>query len=92
VALRALDAAGIAWAEVFVGGGSAAVAAATMAGLGVSPLARRTAPPSTVDVGPRLGLPALAPIEVMLHSRLSDPRLAGALRGLAAAFRMPVAA
>lgn len=92
VALRALDAAGIAWAEVFVGGGSSAVAAATMAGLGVSPLARRTAPPGTVDVGPRLGLPALAPIEVMLHSRLSDPRLAGALRGLAAAFRMPVAA
>ncbi|TSD89284.1 LysR family transcriptional regulator, partial [Mycobacterium sp. KBS0706] len=92
VALRALDAAGIAWAEVFVGGGSSAVAAAVMAGLGVSPLARRTAPPGTVDVGPRLGLPALAPIEVMLHSRLSDPRLAGALRGLAAAFRMPVAA
>jgi hypothetical protein len=29
---------------------------------------------------------------VMLHSRLSDTRLAGALRGLAAAFRLPVAA
>ncbi|WP_342236445.1 LysR family transcriptional regulator [Inquilinus sp. OTU3971] len=91
-ALRALDAAGIPWVEVFVGGGGAAVAAAAMAGLGVSPLARRTAPPGTADVGPRLGLPALAPSEVMLHSRLSDPRLAGALRGLAAAFRLPVAA
>ena len=92
VALRALDAAGIAWVEAFVGGGSAAVAAATAAGLGVSPLARRTAPPGTADVGPRLGLPALAPSDVMLHSRLSDARLAAALRGLAAAFRLPVAA
>jgi len=92
VALRALDSAGIAWVEAFIGGGSAAVAAAALAGLGISPLARRTAPPGTADVGPRLGLPALAASEVMLHSRLSDARLAGALRGLAAAFRMPVAA
>jgi DNA-binding transcriptional LysR family regulator len=91
-ALRALDAAGIPWVEVFVGGGGAAVAAATVAGLGVSPLARRTAPPGTIDVGPRLGLPALAATDVMLHSRLADARLAGALRGLAAAFRLPVAA
>ncbi|MFE0758116.1 LysR family transcriptional regulator [Inquilinus sp. NPDC058860] len=91
-ALRALDATGIPWVEVFVGGGGAAVAAAAMAGLGVSPLARRTAPPGTVDIGPRLGLPALAATDVMLHSRLSDARLAGALRGLAAAFRLPVAA
>ncbi|MGK9167382.1 LysR family transcriptional regulator [Inquilinus limosus] len=91
-ALRVLDAAGIPWVEVFVGGGGAAVAAAAMAGLGVSPLARRTAPPGTVDVGPRLGLPALASTDVMLHSRLADPGLAAALRGLAAAFRLPVAA
>jgi DNA-binding transcriptional LysR family regulator len=92
IALRVLDAAGIACVEAFIGGGSAAVAAATMAGLGVSPLARRTAPPGTVDVGPRLGLPVLASSDVMLHSRLSDARLSGALRGLAAAFRLPVAA
>jgi len=91
-ALRALDAAGIPWVEVFVGGGGAAVAAATVAGLGVSPLARRTAPPGAVDVGPRLGLPVLAATDVMLHSRLADARLTAALRGLAAAFRLPVAA
>jgi len=77
-ALRALDAAGIPWVEVFVGGGGAAVAAATVAGLGVSPLARRTAPPGAVDVGPRLGLPVLAATDVMLHSRLADARLTAA--------------
>jgi DNA-binding transcriptional LysR family regulator len=92
VALRLLDAAGIAWTESFIGGGSAAVSAATTAGIGVSPLSRRTAPPGTTDVGPRLGLPMLASSDVMLHSRLSDARLSGALRGLAAAFRLPVAA
>src|SRR5215207_3424302 len=36
-----LDAAGVPWAEVFVGGGVAAVAAAVMAGLGVAALAPR---------------------------------------------------
>jgi DNA-binding transcriptional LysR family regulator len=44
VALRTLSAAGIAWQEVFVGGGVAAVGAAVAAGLAVSPLARRVAP------------------------------------------------
>src|SRR3989344_3090397 len=41
---QALDAGGIAWAEVFVGGGVAAVAAAVMAGLGVAALAPRMLP------------------------------------------------
>ena len=53
---QALDTAGIAWAEVFVGGGVAAVAAAVMAGLGVAALAPRMLPLGAVDVGARLGL------------------------------------
>jgi hypothetical protein len=85
VALQALDAAGVARAEAFVGGGD-------RGGLGVPPLARRTAPPVTIDAGPRLGPPAQAPSDVMLHSRLSDARLAAALRGLAASLCLPVAA
>jgi len=44
-AIRALDKAGIAWSERFVGGGVTAVVAAAMAGLAVAPLARRIAPP-----------------------------------------------
>jgi DNA-binding transcriptional LysR family regulator len=88
VALRALTQAGIAWQEVFVGGGVAAVGAAVAAGLAVSPLARRVAPRGLVDVGARLGLPALPESRVTLHSRVRDPRSVETLRlvanGLAA--------
>lgn len=88
VALRTLTEAGIAWQEVFVGGGVAAVGAAVAAGLAVSPLARRVAPRGLLDVGARLGLPALPQSRVTLHSRVRDPRSAETLRlvanGLAA--------
>jgi DNA-binding transcriptional LysR family regulator len=89
VALRTLTAAGIDWQEVFVGGGVAAVGAAVAAGLAVSPLARRVAPRGLIDVGARLGLPALPESRVTLHSRVREPRSAETLRllanGLAAA-------
>jgi DNA-binding transcriptional LysR family regulator len=88
-ATRALDKARVPWREVFVGGGMAAVAAAVVSGLGVAPLAQRIAPPGTIDVGPALRLPELPASDVVLHSRASDPRLARALRGLAAAFKAP---
>lgn len=87
LAVRALDAAHIPWVEAFVGGGVAAVAAAVISGLGIAPLARRIAPAGAVDVGASIALPALPASDVVLHSRVSDPRLAGALRVLAAAFR-----
>ena len=87
---RALDAAGIAWAEVFVGGGVAAVAAAVMAGLGVAALAPRMLPLGAVDVGARLGLPALARLPVLLHTRTKDGRPRDALTALSAAFRSAV--
>jgi DNA-binding transcriptional LysR family regulator len=87
LAVRALDAAHLPWVETFVGGGVAAVAAAVIAGFAVAPLARRVAPAGAVDIGPSLSLPELAPSEVVLYSRVSDPRLSGAVRALAAAFR-----
>jgi DNA-binding transcriptional LysR family regulator len=87
MAIGALDAAGIPWTEVFVGGGIATIGAAVSAGLAVAALARRVAPPDTVDLGPRLGLPPLPPREVILHSRVSDARARGALRTLGAAFK-----
>jgi DNA-binding transcriptional LysR family regulator len=74
VAIHALDEAGVAWREAFVGGGVAAVGAAAAAGLAVSPLARRVAPRGLIDVGARLGLPKLPESRVTLHSRLRDPR------------------
>jgi len=85
--LAALDKAGIAWTEVFVGGGIATIGAAVSAGLAVAALARRVAPPGTVDVGPRLGLPALPSRDVMLYAAAFDPAARRALRTLAASFR-----
>ncbi|MGO4683529.1 LysR substrate-binding domain-containing protein [Hyphomicrobium sp. 2TAF46] len=87
IATHALDAAGIRWTEVFLGGGSSAVHAAVSAGLAVAPLSYRIAPAGTVDVGERLGLPPLPSSEVVLHSSLTDQRSRAALRALAAAFR-----
>jgi len=87
LAARALDGAKIRWIEAFVGGGIAAVAAAVTAGLGVAPLAARLAPAGSIDIGDSARLPKLPRSDVMLHSRVSDARLAGAVRTLAAAFR-----
>lgn len=87
---RLLDAAGIAWAEVFVGGGVAAVAAAVMAGLGVAALAPRLLPLGAVDVAARLGLPELPRLPVLLHTRVTDGRPRDALTALSAAFRSAV--
>ena len=87
---QALDTAGITWAEVFVGGGVAAVAAAVMAGLGVAALAPRMLPLGAVDVGARLGLPELPRLPVLLHTRTQDGRPRDALTALSAAFRSAV--
>jgi DNA-binding transcriptional LysR family regulator len=87
LAVRALDKAGIAWRETFVGGGVTAVIAAALAGLAVAPLARRIAPPGLIDIGPRLELPDLGGSTVMLYSKVSDSAKLTALRTLAATFR-----
>jgi len=87
VATRRLDAAGIHWTEVFVGGGGAAIAAAVSAGLAVAAMAYRVAPAGTVDVGPRLGLPDLPSSDIVLHAHPGDAASRGALRTLVAAFR-----
>src|SRR3954463_7568338 len=85
-----LDAAGIPWTEIFVGGGVAAVTAAVMAGLGVAALAPRMVPFGAVDVGPRLGLPDLPRLPVLLHTRVKDGPSRDALAALSAAFRSAV--
>ena len=86
-AVRALDKAGIAWRERFVGGGVTAVVAAALAGLAIAPLARRIAPPGLIDIGPAHKLPKLGSSKVMLHSKVSDPAKLAALRAVAATFR-----
>lgn len=87
VAGQLLDEAGIPWTEVFVGGGVMAVAAAVMAGLGVAALSARMVPFGAVDVGPRLGLPELPRLPILLHTRVRDSRARDALAALSAAFR-----
>jgi DNA-binding transcriptional LysR family regulator len=86
MAIGTLDAAGVPWTEVFVGGGIATIGAAVSAGLAVAALARRVAPPGTIDLGSRLGLPALPSRDVILYSKLADIRTRRALRTLGAAF------
>ena len=87
IARRALDEAGIASTEVFLGCGSFAVADAVAAGLATSVFSHRLAPPGTVEVSRRFGLPAIPSSEIVLLSALSDARSREALRTLAAAFR-----
>eukprot|EP01035_Chromulina_nebulosa_P015202 gene15202-20144_t len=60
MAITALDAAGIPWQEVFVGGGIATIGAAISAGLAIAALVPRVAPAGCIDLGPRLGLPRQA--------------------------------
>ncbi|HET7887622.1 MAG TPA: LysR substrate-binding domain-containing protein [Bradyrhizobium sp.] len=78
-ATRALDAAGLEWIEVFLGGGMTAVIAAVSAGIAVGALAHRVVPPGVVEVADKFSLPPLPP------SRSFCSR--SALRTLAAAFR-----
>jgi DNA-binding transcriptional LysR family regulator len=87
---RLLDAAGVPWTEIFVGGGVSTVAAAVMAGLGVAALAARMLPFGAVDVGARLGLPELPHLPVLLHTRVKNGRPRDALVALSAAFRSAV--
>jgi DNA-binding transcriptional LysR family regulator len=86
-AVRALDEAGIAWTEVFIGKGAAVLGAAAAAGLAIAVLARRSAPAGTVDLGKILSLPALPSQQVVLHTALNDRRSRNALRTLAEAFQ-----
>jgi len=85
-----LDEAGVPWTEIFVGGGVSAVSAAVVAGLGVAALSPRMLPFGAVDVGPKLGLPDLPRLPVLLHSRVMDDRPREALAALSAAFRSAV--
>lgn len=85
-----LDTAGVPWTEIFVGGVVTAVAAAVMAGLGVAALSTRMVPFGAADVGPRLGLPALPRLPVVLHTRVRDGQPHAALAARSATFRSAV--
>jgi DNA-binding transcriptional LysR family regulator len=87
MALSALQAAGVSWTEVFIGGGVATIGAAISAGLAVAALGRRVAPPGTIDIGEKLGLPPLPSREVMLYANVADQQARGFLRSLATAIR-----
>jgi DNA-binding transcriptional LysR family regulator len=87
IATQALDAAGIPWTEAFLGCGSFAVAEAVSAGLAASVFSSRLAPPGTVEVSRKFGLPPIPPSEIVLLSTLSDTKSRATLRTLAMAFR-----
>lgn len=83
----ALDSAGRAWTEAFIGQGAAVVGAAAAAGLAVAVMTRHSAPAGTMDVGAKLGLPALPSREVMCYSTVRDAAGREALRLLSAGMR-----
>ncbi|MEZ2410395.1 LysR family transcriptional regulator [Bosea sp. RCC_152_1] len=87
IATRALDAASIPWTEVFLGGTSSMVTAAVSAGLAISAFSYRLAPPGTIEVSQRFGLPLLPSTEIVMFSTLTDAKSREALRALAAGFR-----
>ena len=87
MAIDALNEAGIAWTEVFVGGGIATTGAAVSAGLAVAALGRRVAPPGTIDVGAKFGLPPLPSRDIVLYSNVADPQTKNSLKTLAATIR-----
>lgn len=94
MAEQLLDAAGVPWTEVFVGGGVAAVVAvvaAVMPGLGVAALAPRMVPLGAVDVGHRSDSPT-CPASRSRSTRASrtDGRPRDALAKLSAAYRSAV--
>ena len=92
MAVDALKGARIGWTEVFVGGGVATIGAAVSAGLAVAALGRRVAPPGTIDVGTRFGLPRLPSRDVVLHSNLRDRPSRDTLKLLAATIRATASA
>ncbi|MGD0634827.1 MAG: LysR family transcriptional regulator [Beijerinckiaceae bacterium] len=87
MALAALDEAALPWTEVFVGGGIPTLGAAVSAGLAIAALGRRVAPPGTVDMGPKLGLPPLPARDLMLYANVSEPWAKTAVRALTAAIK-----
>lgn len=90
LAEKLLDEAGVPWTETFTGGGVATVAAAVTAGLGIAALAPRMLPLGAINVGPKLGLPELPRLPVLLHSREKEGRAKDALAALSAAFRSAI--
>jgi DNA-binding transcriptional LysR family regulator len=87
LAVQALDAAGITWAETFLGCGSFGVADAVSAGLAVAVFPLTLVPRGTIEVGRRFALPALPSSEIILLSSLSDRNSRAILKTLASAFR-----
>lgn len=87
MAVAALEEARMPWTEVFVGGGVATIGAAVQAGLAVAAMPQRVAPPGTIDVGARFGLPPLPSRDVVLYSSTTDRHVRSALRTLSHAFK-----
>lgn len=84
MALNALDHAGLAWREAFVGGSCLALGAAVRAGLGIAPLGRMvSAQFPELRILPEL--PPLRPSQIVMLARTPDVNAAA--RALAASVR-----
>jgi DNA-binding transcriptional LysR family regulator len=85
-AVRALERAGMAWRQAFVGGNCASLLAGARAGLGVAPMGR-IASGGAADRGRQLGLPALASSQIVLLARNFTQEAGAGVRALASGIR-----
>lgn len=86
VAMKALDRAGLAWHEAFVGGSCMALVAAVRAGLGVAVLGRMIGP-DLIETPHVSTLPPLPPSQIVMLARTRGSVETAAARALAASVR-----
>lgn len=86
IAVKALDKAGMAWREAFVGGSCLALASAVRAGLGVAPLGRMVGS-GLMELQDATDLPPLPTSQIIMLARTPGSVEAAASRALAASVR-----
>ncbi|MFC3394547.1 LysR family transcriptional regulator [Brenneria rubrifaciens] len=86
-ATRLLRQSGIDFQEVFVGVGVPAVIAAISSGIAVGVLPYRLAPPHLNEVSEKFALPTLPPLDIVLHSALSDQKSRATIQAIAKVYK-----
>lgn len=85
--IKALERTNTSWSEVFIADGIHPLISAISSGIAIGVLPIRTAPKELVEVGKKLGLPAIPPSSVVAHTHLSDKRSREILNTISTVFK-----